>query len=130
MREHSRCACARANPIQNHFVEVAAKTGTLNFVFLAGRLTPAPASGRDLAFAIFLAAMSARRATLTVGPARNAPTARDYRSPPRGRLQQQLIDAGRSCTARLKSQRTRRRLLGFHAGAIRPVTRLSLMVRH
>jgi len=80
---------AQGNPIQNHFVEVAAKTGTLNFVSsLAGYARTR--SGRDLAFAIFCGDV-ARRATLTVDQRERPDGGRDYSARAR-RLQQQLID--------------------------------------
>jgi D-alanyl-D-alanine carboxypeptidase/D-alanyl-D-alanine-endopeptidase (penicillin-binding protein 4) len=79
----------RGNPIENHFVEVAAKTGTLNFVSsLAGYARTR--TGRDLAFAIFCGDVD-RRAALTVAQRERPEGGRAYSASAR-RLQQQLID--------------------------------------
>ena len=79
----------RGRPIADHPVQVAAKTGTLNFVSaLAGyaRLS----SGRDLAFAVFCAD-TARRNGLSEAERERPEGARPYNQRAK-RLQQQLIE--------------------------------------
>lgn len=79
----------RGNRRENHFVEVVAKTGTLNFVSsLAGYARTR--TGRDMAFAIFCGDVE-RRAALTVAERERPDGGRDYAGRAR-RLQQQLID--------------------------------------
>jgi len=80
---------AQGTPIDGHFVEVVAKTGTLNFVSsLAGYARTR--TGRDMAFAIFCGDVD-RRAALTVAERERPDGGRDYSARAR-RLQQQLID--------------------------------------
>lgn len=79
----------RGNLRENHFVEVVAKTGTLNFVSsLAGYARTR--TGRDMAFAIFCGDID-RRAALSVAERERPDGGRDYSASAR-RLQQQLID--------------------------------------
>lgn len=79
----------RGNPIENHPVEVVAKTGTLNFVSsLAGYARTG--TGRDLAFAIFCGDVD-RRAALTEAERERPDGARSYNARAK-RLQQQLIE--------------------------------------
>ena len=80
---------AQGNRRENPPAEVAAKTGTLNFVSsLAGYARTR--TGRDMAFAIFCGDVD-RRAELSVEERENPPGGRDYSGRAR-RLQQQLID--------------------------------------
>jgi len=80
---------AQGNLLENHFVEVAAKTGTLNFVSsLAGYARTR--TGKDLAFAIFCGDVE-RRAALSVEERERPDGGRDYSARAR-LLQQQLID--------------------------------------
>lgn len=80
---------AAGNPVRNHPLQVAAKTGTLNFVSgLAGYVTP-PA-GRELAFAIFAADMGAR-ARIAAQDRERPSGGREWAQRAR-RLQQQLIE--------------------------------------
>jgi len=79
----------RGNLRENHFVEVVAKTGTLNFVSsLAGYARSR--TGRDMAFAIFCGDVE-RRAALTIAQRERPEGGRTYSARAR-RLQQQLID--------------------------------------
>jgi D-alanyl-D-alanine carboxypeptidase/D-alanyl-D-alanine-endopeptidase (penicillin-binding protein 4) len=74
---------------ENHFVDVVAKTGTLNFVSsLAGYARTR--TGRDMAFAIFCGDVE-RRAALSVAERERPEGGRDYAARAR-RLQQRLID--------------------------------------
>ncbi|PWK59283.1 D-alanyl-D-alanine carboxypeptidase/D-alanyl-D-alanine endopeptidase [Roseicyclus mahoneyensis] len=80
---------AQGNLRENHFVEVVAKTGTLNFVStLAGYARTR--TGRDMAFAIFCGDVD-RRAALSVAQRERPDGGRDYSARAR-RLQQQLVD--------------------------------------
>jgi D-alanyl-D-alanine carboxypeptidase/D-alanyl-D-alanine-endopeptidase (penicillin-binding protein 4) len=80
---------ARGNPLPSQPYQVAAKTGTLNFVSgLAGYVTPP--NGRELAFAIFAADMDTRARIATADRERPA-GASDWAQRAR-RLQQQLIE--------------------------------------
>ncbi len=79
----------QGNVIRNHALDVAAKTGTLNFVSgLAGYVT-AP-SGNDLAFAIFSADLTARN-RLTGDQRERPPGGQDWTRRART-LQQALIE--------------------------------------
>ena len=79
----------RGNPMPNHPVEVAAKTGTLNFVSgLAGYVRKP--SGPDLVFAVFAADL-ATRARIPPDQRERPAGARDWSGRAR-RLQQQLIE--------------------------------------
>ena len=80
---------ARGEPMPNHPVAVAAKTGTLNFVSTLAGYARLP-SGRDLAFAIFCADMD-RRAALTPAERERPEGARPYNRRAK-RLQQRLIE--------------------------------------
>jgi len=77
------------NLVEDHFVEVVAKTGTLNFVSsLAGYARTR--TGKDLAFAIFCGDVE-RRAALSVDERERPDGGRDYSARAR-MLQQKLID--------------------------------------
>ena len=79
----------QGNRRENHFVDVVAKTGTLNFVSsLAGYARTR--TGRDMAFAIFCGDIE-RRAALSIAERERPDGGRDYAGRAR-RLQQQLID--------------------------------------
>jgi D-alanyl-D-alanine carboxypeptidase/D-alanyl-D-alanine-endopeptidase (penicillin-binding protein 4) len=79
----------RGNVIQNHPVDVVAKTGTLNFVSSLAGFARTP-GGRDLAFAIFCGDTD-RRAALSEAERERPPGARSYNAAAKG-LQQQLIE--------------------------------------
>ena len=79
----------RGRPIADHPVQVAAKTGTLNFVSSLAGYARLP-SGRDLAFAIFCAD-TARRDGLSEAERERPEGARPYNQRAK-RLQQQLIE--------------------------------------
>ncbi|WP_439136633.1 D-alanyl-D-alanine carboxypeptidase/D-alanyl-D-alanine endopeptidase [Roseicyclus sp.] len=79
----------RGRPIADHPVQVAAKTGTLNFVSSLAGYARLP-SGRDVAFAIFCAD-TARRDALTEAERERPEGARPYNQRAK-RLQQQLIE--------------------------------------
>lgn len=75
------------NLVEDHFVEVVAKTGTLNFVSsLAGYARTR--TGKDLAFAIFCGDVE-RRAALSVDERERPDGGRDYSA--RARMLQQLL---------------------------------------
>lgn len=81
---------AKGQPLRDHPVRIKAKTGTLNFVSaLAGYITPA--TGRDLAFAIFTADMD-RRATLSLDERDRPEGGRSWVARSR-RLQRELVEA-------------------------------------
>lgn len=79
----------RGRPIADHPVQVAAKTGTLNFVSSLAGYARLP-SGRDLAFTIFCADI-ARRDGLSEAERERPEGARPYNQRAK-RLQQQLIE--------------------------------------
>jgi D-alanyl-D-alanine carboxypeptidase/D-alanyl-D-alanine-endopeptidase (penicillin-binding protein 4) len=79
----------RGRPIADHPVQVAAKTGTLNFVSSLAGYARLP-SGRDLAFAVFCAD-TARRDGLSEAERERPEGARPYNQRAK-RLQQQLIE--------------------------------------
>lgn len=79
----------RGRPIADHPVQVAAKTGTLNFVSSLAGYARLP-TGRDVAFAIFCAD-TARRDALTEAERERPEGARPYNQRAK-RLQQQLIE--------------------------------------
>ena len=79
----------RGRPIADHPVQVAAKTGTLNFVSSLAGYARLP-SGRDLAFGIFCAD-TARRDGLSEAERERPEGARPYNQRAK-RLQQQLIE--------------------------------------
>ena len=79
----------RGRPIADHPVQVAAKTGTLNFVSSLAGYARGP-SGRDLAFAIFCAD-TVRRDGLSEAERERPEGARPYNQRAK-RLQQQLIE--------------------------------------
>jgi serine-type D-Ala-D-Ala carboxypeptidase/endopeptidase (penicillin-binding protein 4) len=79
---------AGGREVKDPLVQVAAKTGTLNFVScLAGYVTPA--GGRDIAFAIF-AADPDRRAAVPMADREDPPGMRDWAKRSR-RMQAQLL---------------------------------------
>lgn len=75
--------------IEDHRVDVVAKTGTLNFVSTLAGYARAP-SGRDLAFSIFCADLD-RREAITEGERERPRGARTYNAAAK-RLQQSLIE--------------------------------------
>ncbi len=77
------------NVIENHPIEVVAKTGTLNFVSTLAGYARAP-SGRDLAFTIFCADMD-RRDAIPEGDRERPQGTRTYNRAAK-RLQQALIE--------------------------------------
>ena len=80
---------ARGQPMPNHPLQVAAKTGTLNYVSgLAGYVTPP--GGPELAFAIFSADLDARARIPTAQ--RERPAGASNWAASARRLQQQLIE--------------------------------------
>lgn len=80
---------SRGNPVPDHPVKVAAKTGTLNYVSGLGGYVTAP-GGREMVFAIFAADLETRQ-RIPVEQRERPVGARDWSGRAR-RLQQQLVE--------------------------------------